>query len=67
MTPSHGQLTRQITDSGTVSVVEVEVIRRLLSQADGTNRSVRRLPRETRGGLRKVIIHLHCFGAGGRR
>jgi len=62
------QLTRRITDSGTVSVVEVSCRRRCftapLAQAGGTNRSVRRLPRETRGGLRKVIIHPHYFGAG---
>ena len=69
MTPSHGQLTRRITDSATVSVVEVscrgELIRRPLAKADGTNRSVRRPPHETLGGLPQAVIHPHCFGAGG--
>ena len=55
------QLTLRITDSGTVSVAEGEVIRRPLAQADGTNRSVRRLLRETRRSLPKanggVVFH----------
>lgn len=59
------QLTRRITGSGTVSVVEEEVIHRPLAQADGTNCSVRRPLRETRGGLLQATIHPHCFGAGG--
>ena len=50
---------------GSRGIMQGEVIHRSFSQADGTNRSVRRLPRETLGGLRKVIIHPHCFGTGG--
>ena len=65
MTQSHGQLTRRISDSATVSVVEGEVIHRPLAQADGTKCSVRRPPRETLGGLPQAVIHPHCFGAGG--
>jgi len=57
-------LPRRITDSGTVSVAEGELIHRPLAQADGTNRSVRRPPRETRGGLSQTTIYPHRFGAG---
>ena len=42
-----------------------ELIHRLLAQADGTSRSVRRPPRETLGGMMQATIHPHCFGAGG--
>ena len=45
--------------------MQEEVIRRPLAKADGTNRSVRRPPRETLGGLSQAVIHPHCFGAGG--
>ena len=59
------QLTQRITGSGTISVAEGELIHRPLAQADETNRSVRRLPRETRGGLLQATIHPHRFGADG--
>ena len=50
---------------GSRGIMQGEVIHRPLAQADGTNRSVRRLPRETLGGLSQAVIHPHCFGAGG--
>lgn len=57
MTPSHGTAAptnhRLRYCFGSRGIMQGEVIHRPLIHADGTNRSVRRLPRETRGGLSK--------------
>lgn len=71
MTPSHGTPApanhRLSYRFGSRGIMQGELSHRPLAQADGTNRSVRRLPRETRGGLLQETIHPHRFGAGGRR
>ncbi len=63
------QLTQRITDSATVSVVEVSCRGSCFTAPllKLTERIVRSgvPPRETLGGLLQAVIHPHCFGAGG--